>query len=162
GLRFLAAVRLSERDPSISAVITSARYVVALSELALKERLDDAELARRVAAFLERREHRVRRDIGKIGKIIDVRQLTDSVAVGGEAAHAVLDRAGIVGRVVPLELALPIRQNGSAKVAEVVDAVLGETGFPHRAVRAALLASGKSPLLATAPRDDALRAVAER
>src|SRR5690606_32894557 len=125
GLRFLAAVRLSERDPSISAVITSARYVVALSELALKERPDDAELARRVAAFLERREHRVRRDIGKIGKIIDVRQLTDSVAVGGEAAHAVLDRAGIVGRVVPLELALPIRQNGSAKVAEVVDAVLG-------------------------------------
>jgi hypothetical protein len=59
---------------------------------------------------------------------------------------AALREAGIVGEVVALDMTLVISQSGSAKVAEVVQAVTGREGFEHLAVRAALLADGTTPL----------------
>jgi hypothetical protein len=90
--------------------------------------------------------HVIMRTIKGIGKKVDVRRFIERLAVGGDGARAELARAGLVGRLVPLEITLSIGPSGSAKVAEVVEALLGQAAFPHRAVRTALLAGDLSPL----------------
>ena len=49
-------------------------------------------------------------------------------------------------RMIPLDVTIEIGQRGSAKVAEVVEALLGAKDFPHRGVRSALLAGVGTPL----------------
>jgi radical SAM-linked protein len=146
GLTFVDAARLTDRDPSISAVVTGARYVVALPEKALGALGGRAALVERVEEFLAKSEHKLRRDIEGLGKIIDVRSFTESLRVGDDDALAALERAGLVGALVPLELTTRMGQNGTTKVSEVVRAVIGETSFPHHAVRTALLAGTTHPL----------------
>jgi hypothetical protein len=80
-----------------------------------------------------------------VGKLVDVRRFTVALNIGGSEAELALSRAGLVGELVPLEVTISIGQNGSAKVSEVVEGVLGEA-FPHHAVRVALLAGATTPL----------------
>ncbi len=56
-----------------------------------------------------------------------------------------LERAGIVGNVLPLDVTVRMDPSGAAKVTEIVNAVLG-SDVPHVAVRAALLAGDTTPL----------------
>jgi hypothetical protein len=50
-----------------------------------------------------------------------------------------------MGDLLPIEALVLLGPTGSAKAAEVVEAVLGP-GFPHKAVRLQLLAGSTSPL----------------
>jgi hypothetical protein len=105
-----------------------------------------AGLEQRLQAFLEKAECVVRRDVDGIGKMVDVRRFTQSARIGDGAAEQLLLDAGLRGALIPLDVTMRITQNGSAKIGEVVEAVLGEKGFPHQAVRVALLAGDKTPL----------------
>jgi hypothetical protein len=127
-------------------VIDRARYVVAFAEKALAAFGGSAGLAARVTEFLAREEYKVRRDVDGIGKWVNVRGFVQALALGGDSAQASLEEAGLVGVLVPLEVELSIAQNGTAKVAEVVEALFGEKGVPHHAVRVALLGGANSPL----------------
>jgi radical SAM-linked protein len=146
GITFLAAVRLGDRDPAVSAIVSAARYVVALPVRALNGLGGVSGLSERVAAFLAKSEHKLRRDIEGLGKIVDVRHFTEYAGVGDASASAVLERAGLVGDLVPLELTIRMGQNGSAKASEVLEAIVGEPHFPFHAVRRALVAGATHPL----------------
>jgi hypothetical protein len=153
GLKFVAATRLADADANVGSLITAARYVVAFARSSLAP-LGGAEgLDALVQAFLARSEHRIRRDVGGVGKIVDVRRFTLGARLGGSLEQELLQRAGLIGELLPLELTISVGASGSAKVAEVVEAILGEPGFPHRAVRTALLAGASSPLDLPATRE---------
>jgi radical SAM-linked protein len=143
GLQFLAAARLTPLDPPLAKLIDAARYVIALPELSLVELGGRAGLEARVAEFLATQSHRVRREIKGIGKWVDVRELVADLRLGDAESLAQLERAGFVGRIVPLEVTIRLSQQGSAKVSEVVEALFG-AGFPHKALRCGLLAQGGS------------------
>jgi radical SAM family uncharacterized protein/radical SAM-linked protein len=145
GLRFLAAIPLEPGDPAVASVVTGARYVVALARDVLAARGGEVALLERIEALLARSEAVVRRDVGGVGKLVDVRKYLRALRLGGDAARADLAAAGIVGSVVPLELELAITPTGSAKVSEAVEALFGEA-VPHLGVRAALLAGAGTPL----------------
>ncbi len=144
GLAFCDAVELEPGDPPISAIVTAADYVVALAPTAFHE-LGGAEgLSELVERLLAKSEAPVRRDIGGVGKIVDVRRFLTAIAPGGDAARGVLERAGIVGHAVPLEITVAMGPTGSAKVAEVVEALVGRP-LGHLAVRSRLWAGGGTP-----------------
>ncbi len=146
GLRFVAVQRLEAKDPSVSAIVNAGRYVIAFAEKSLAALGGSAGLALRIQEFMARSTHIVRRDIDGIGKMVDVRRFTGSLALGGTEADDALSRAGLIGALIPVELTLLFSQSGSAKVTEVVEAITGERGFPHHAVRVALLAGATTPL----------------
>jgi radical SAM-linked protein len=139
GVRFVAAERLSPGEPSLGSTITAARYVIALAEDAVDALGGVTVLAQRVSAFLAQPEARVMRKIDGIGKIVDVRRLVTDLRIGGIRARAALAEAGVVGRAVPLEATIQISQTGSAKVSELMEALLGDAKFPHVALRSALV-----------------------
>jgi len=145
GLKFHDAAVLAGNAPALSSLITGARYVVALPARALDARGGRTALEQRVREFLGEESVRVRREIKGIGKWIDVRRLVGKLDVGDETAEAALHAAGFVGRMVPLVATIAISPAGSAKIAEVVEAVLG-SDFPFQAVRVALLAGSRTPL----------------
>jgi radical SAM-linked protein len=146
GLRFVAAVRLEAGDPAVSAVVNAARYVIAFADSALRPLGGRAALAQKVEAFLAKSEHVVRRNVEGVGKLVDVRRFTLDARLGDSDAEQTLRDAGLVGALVPLEVTLSITQNGSTKITELVESVLGEPGFPHHAVRVRLLAGATTPL----------------
>jgi radical SAM-linked protein len=146
GLRFVAAVPLQTGDPAVSAVVSAGRYLIAFAESALRPLGGRAALWQKVSAFLAKSEHVVRRNIEGVGKLVDVRRFTLDARLGDSQAEQLLRDAGLVGTLVALELTLAIGQTGSAKVSEFVESVFGEAGFPHHAVRVALLAGSTTPL----------------
>ncbi|HET9933454.1 MAG TPA: TIGR03960 family B12-binding radical SAM protein [Polyangiaceae bacterium] len=146
GLRFLSAVPLEPKDPSVSAIVDAGRYLIAFAEQALKPIGGRQGLEQRVQAFLDKAECVVRRDVDGIGKMVDVRRFTQSARLGDIGAEQLLLDAGLRGALVPLEVTMRITQNGSAKIGEVVEAIFGEKAFPYQAVRVALLAGDKTPL----------------
>ena len=145
GLRFLDATLLTADDPPVSSVVTAARYVVGLAGPTLADIGGEALLAERIATLLSKTEAPVRRDLGGVGKVVDVRKFLRSFAIGGDAAFEALERAGIVGALLPLEVVIAITPTGSAKIAEAVEALLGGPA-PHLSVRVALLAGSGTPL----------------
>ena len=68
---------------------------------------------------------------------MNVREFVREIVVGGADANDALERAGLVGDLVPLLVDVEIRGSGSVKIAEVVEALAGGE-LPHRAVRVAL------------------------
>jgi radical SAM family uncharacterized protein/radical SAM-linked protein len=145
GLRFHAATVLEKDAPALSSVITAARYAVALAESSMRALGGRAALEQLVQDFLAKDRLLVRREIKGLGKLIDVRRLVSELAVGDEAAREALRSAGFVGRLLPLTCTIAVSPNGSAKIAEVVEALLG-ADFPYQALRMALLAGGRTPL----------------
>jgi radical SAM family uncharacterized protein/radical SAM-linked protein len=138
GLRFLEARLVPNKEKSITAVVSGASYVIAFADSSLGEFGGRAGLAELVTAFLARSEQRVRRNVEGLGKLVDVRAFTLSLEVGGNDAHEALERAGVVGRMVPIVATMKIGPSGSAKISELVEALVGRAGFPHQAVRIAL------------------------
>ncbi len=145
GLRFLGACRLEQQDKGVAAVITAARYVLALPESVVAERGGLAFVEQAIAELLAKPELIIRRNIDGLGKKVDVRRFLQSLRVGSAEDRAALARAGLLGDLLPLEAVVALGPTGSAKAAEVVEALFGP-GFPHKAVRVELLAGGASPL----------------
>ncbi|HWZ87412.1 MAG TPA: TIGR03960 family B12-binding radical SAM protein [Polyangiaceae bacterium] len=146
GLEFKTVVRLSANDRVITTIVTGARYVIALAESAVKDLGGIAGLERCIAEFLAKSECKLRRDIEGVGKFINVRQFVEQMSIGGDESLALLERAGLVGRMIPVDVTIEIGQRGSAKIAEVVEALTGLPHFPHRGVRTVLMAGRGTPL----------------
>ena len=145
GIAFMSVQPLSSSDRVITTIITGARYVIALAESALRELGGLAALTARIAEFMSKTECTVRRDMDGIGKLINVRQFVLEMSIGGDESTALLERAGLIGRMVAIDVTIEVGQRGSTKVSEVVEALLGARDFPHRGVRSALLAGEGTP-----------------
>jgi radical SAM family uncharacterized protein/radical SAM-linked protein len=145
GLHFLGARKLEPQDKGVAAVISAARYLLALPESVVRERGGVAFLEQAIAEFLGKSELVVRRSIDGLGKKVDVRRFVRELRLAGPEAEQALRSAGLIGDLLALEAVVELGPTGSAKVAEVVEAVLGP-GFPHKGVRVALLAGDRSPL----------------
>lgn len=148
GLRFVDGVEIGPDDQPISKVVDEARYVLALSAMALTRVFAGAdpevELERRLRAFAERDVVTVVRDVKGIKRTLDVKQTVLQVGLGGPAAQKAVAQAGLTGRVVLLELGLRIEPTGTARPQEVLEA-LGLEG-PFVAIRTELLGAGRNPL----------------
>ena len=138
GLAFRAGARLGPDDAGITKILTSARYLVAMARSALADRGGEEELAAGLARFLASPEHKVRREIEGLAKYVDVRSYVTHASIGGAEAHAEARRAGLVGDLVFLAFDVKILGSGGVKTTELVEAITGDTAFPHRAIRAAL------------------------
>jgi radical SAM-linked protein len=145
GLQFKSVQPLTSNDRVITTIVSGARYVIALAESALTDLGGVPELERRIAAFLAKTECIVRRDVEGLGKNVNVRLFVEELQIGGDASRELLERAGLIGRMVPIDVKIEIGQRGSAKVAEVVEALFGVRDFPHRGVRCQLLAGEGTP-----------------
>ncbi|MEZ4222193.1 MAG: TIGR03960 family B12-binding radical SAM protein [Polyangiaceae bacterium] len=145
GLRFTGATRLGNDDPGLSRIVNGARYVIALAESALSDLGGRQGVQAAIDAFLAKDQVVVRRTIKGIGKNVNVRHFVTELRLGDETAHAVLARAGVVGNLLPLAVAMQFDASGAAKISEVVQAVFGSEA-PHVAVRSALLAGGHAPM----------------
>ena len=145
GLQFLGAERLEQQDKGVAAVITAARYVLALPESVVRERGGVAFVEQAIAEFLAKPELIVQRKIDGLGKKVDVRRFVRSARLGGDEEQAALARAGLLGQLLPVDVVVELGPSGSAKATEVAQALFGP-GFPHKAVRLALLAGEHSPL----------------
>ncbi|HET7543569.1 MAG TPA: TIGR03960 family B12-binding radical SAM protein [Polyangiaceae bacterium] len=146
GIAFKQVLPLSSSDRVITTIVTGARYVIALAESALVELGGVPELQRRMAEFLAKTECKVRRDVEGLGKMVDVRRFVQKMQLGGDESRELLEHAGLIGRMIALDVTIEIGQQGSAKVSEVVEALFGVRDFPHRGVRSALLAGSGTPL----------------
>jgi radical SAM-linked protein len=145
GLSFLDAVLLGPDDPPVSSIVNAARYVVGLAAPTLRDSGGEAALVKRIGALLAKTEAIVRRDVGGVGKKVDVRRYLRELSLGDERALEALERGGIVGALLPLEVTIAITPTGSAKISEVVEALFGHP-VEHLSVRAALLTSAGTPL----------------
>ncbi|HEX3853182.1 MAG TPA: TIGR03960 family B12-binding radical SAM protein, partial [Polyangiaceae bacterium] len=145
GIEFKSVQSLSNNDRVITTIITGARYVIALAESALNELGGIPVLEQRIAEFMAKTECTVRRDLEGLGKFINVRQFVLCMQIGGDESLAVLEHAGLIGRMIPVDVTIEIGQRGSTKVAEVVEALFGARDFPHRGVRCELLAGEGTP-----------------
>ncbi|MDI3286720.1 TIGR03960 family B12-binding radical SAM protein [Polyangium sp. 15x6] len=140
GLRFRGAALLGPEDAAISRVIRGARYVLAFARSALvvppgqtaEEMLASACRAAMAAPSLP-----IRREIEGIGKVVDVRKYLLSAEVGGAEARAALERAGLLGDLVTLDVFVEITGSGAAKSSEIAAVISGEGGVApaHRAIR---------------------------
>ena len=147
GLRFLGAVRIAPEDPGLARVTSAARYVLGVAESALAEIGGRAGLTQRVAAFLAEERVVVRRDVKGLGKLIDVRSLVSDIVLGAETGFALLEAAGVAGRVLPLEMSIGIHPTGSVRLTEVAEVLLGRRDFPFQGLRAAFMAGSAKNLL---------------
>ncbi|NLE88641.1 MAG: TIGR03960 family B12-binding radical SAM protein [Myxococcales bacterium] len=138
GLEFTGAALLGPNDPGLSKLIRSAVYVVGLDSTAVARLGGRSRLEQLMAEFFERPEALVRRDVKGIGRQIDVRAGVTELALGDERAEAVLRRAGVVGRLTPLVMTVPMGGQGAVRIAEVLEAVFGDRELPHVGVRSAL------------------------
>jgi radical SAM-linked protein len=145
GLHFLGARLLEPQDKGVTAVITAARYVLALPERVVAERGGVSFVEQAVREFLAKPELIVRRNIDGLGKKVDVRHFVRAAELGDEADRAALARAGLLGDLLPVSVLVALGPSGSAKAGEVAEAIFG-AGFPHKAVRVQLLAGTNSPL----------------
>jgi radical SAM family uncharacterized protein/radical SAM-linked protein len=145
GIAFKSVQPLSNNDRVITTIVTGARYVIALAESALADLGGVPELERRMAEFLAKTECTIRRDVEGLGKMVNVRQFVEKMSLGGDDSRELLERAGLIGRMIAVDVTIEIGQRGSAKVSEVVEALFGVRDFPHRGVRSALLAGAGTP-----------------
>jgi radical SAM-linked protein len=132
-ITFLDARVLGPNDGGVARVINRAEYVVGLPAAALEALgVDEATLAARVRArFAE--PLKVVRDVKGIKRTIDVSSYLTHAAIG--EGHAELDRAGVVGGLLPLAFAVRVAGQGGVRPSEVLEALLGTRELPLRIVR---------------------------
>ena len=116
-----------------------------MPESVVRERGGLPFLENAIADFFAKPEVIVRRSIDGLGKKVDVRRFVRTLSIGGDTEREALAQAGLLGDLVPLVAVVELGPSGSSKAAEVVEALFGQ-GFPHKAVRVALLAGDLSPL----------------
>jgi radical SAM-linked protein len=138
GLHFLRGVALGPQDAGVSRIVDGARYAVAIAKSVLAEKGGVAWLEERVRALLASPEAMVTRRIEGIGKRVDVRGFVRAISVDSTDARDATAHAGLVGDLVSLCVDVDIRGSGAVKIAEVVEAITGDSETPHRAVRVAI------------------------
>ncbi|HEX9619661.1 MAG TPA: TIGR03960 family B12-binding radical SAM protein [Polyangiaceae bacterium] len=143
GLRFVGAVRLDGGAPTLARSIAAARYVLAVDPDAAG---GEALLRRRVEELLARPEARVRRELKGLAKLVDVRQKVLGLAVGGDTARAALERAGVQGATLTLEMELSCDPSGSVRLVEVLEALTGDASLPFLGVRVEFVDRDGKPL----------------
>lgn len=154
GLHFLEARPLGAQETRVNVGISGATYLLAVPRkficgLSAAGNLEPLETA--IAGFLQASTATVMRRIKGIGKVVDVRQYVEELAV--EEHHTTtLTRAGLVGALIPIRAKVRITQQGAVKTSEIVEALgqhfarpLAEP-IPHRAVRLELHAGESSPM----------------
>lgn len=143
GLRFVDARRVAPGEPRVNALISGARYWLGLAHDEVERWGGVARLHERIAEFLASRECRLVRRVKGIGRPIDVRAYVRQLEV--PVLDDVPSRVGLVGRVVPLLVTTTLSQAGGVKTSEIVQALMQQDGFPHRAVRVGLLSDSGTP-----------------
>jgi radical SAM family uncharacterized protein/radical SAM-linked protein len=136
GLRFVGGVRLGSGDAAVMRIVNVARYVVGIPRMAVDALGGDTGLRERISQLMIASEVTVVRRIDGIGKKIDVRDFLHRINVAPDAS--LLERAGIGGDLVTLAVEVDVRGSGGVKIAEVVEALFGDSEVPHRAVRVEL------------------------
>ena len=140
GLAFRGGVALGPDDAGITKILTGARYLLAFARSALAAQGGEAWLGAAVQRFLAAPEYKVRREIDGLAKYVDVRSFVTGARIAGSEAAEETARAGLVGDLVVVEVDVKLLGSGGVKAVEIAEAITGEHGFPHRAVRAALYA----------------------
>ena len=140
GLAFRGAVALGPEDASITKILGGARYLLAFARSALRDHGGEAWLAAGLERFLAAPEWKVRREIEGLAKYVDVRSYVTGARLGGLDAAGETARAGLIGDLAVIEVDVKLLGSGGVKAVEIAEAITGEQGFPHRAVRAALYA----------------------
>lgn len=131
GLTFLRAERLEPGSPTIARRIAGARYAVVVSRAALRDVLGptsdvDAFIAERAAAVLAAPEIRVRRTIGELSKMVDVRSFLRDLRPLDSDSLALVARTGLIGDFVGFDARAIITGSGAAKPSEIAAVALGE------------------------------------
>jgi radical SAM-linked protein len=158
GLRFAGGEVLGAGDAGITRVVDAARYVVGIPLAAIVARGGERWLRDRIEQAILAKDLPVVRRIEGIGKRVEVRGFLLSIEVS-EQARQCLERAGLVGDLVPIAVDVEVRGSGGVKIAEVIEAVCGDPDVPHRAVRV-MLGARRSDGSLIAPLDlEALRAM---
>jgi radical SAM-linked protein len=147
GFEFLGARPIGPGAPAVGRVIVGARYLVLLSENTVADHGGRAWLEACVQKFLAEESIRVIRRTRGLGKPIDVRRAVKGLQV-------LRDRPELLDSVVAsashyvLEIEQVMGHQGSAKLSEVIEALLQAPGFPYLAVRTRLLPpdSTRTPL----------------
>jgi radical SAM family uncharacterized protein/radical SAM-linked protein len=143
GLEFTAAKRLGPQDPGITRVIDSARWALAFARKALEG--GEEALSARIASALASESLPVVRQVERTVKTMDVRTYLMTAEIGVPWAASAIRNAGMVGDLVIVGAETKILGSGAVKASEIATALAG-ADVPHKAVRAALLAAGESPL----------------
>jgi radical SAM family uncharacterized protein/radical SAM-linked protein len=159
GLRFVGGAKLGLGDAAVSRFVDTARYAVGIPRDVVERRGGEAWLRERVEATMEAKSRVVMRRIDGVGKRVDVRSFLRSLALDDESAKARMIRAGLVGDLLVMSAEVEVRGSGGVKISEVLEAVVGETELPHRAVRTALGARRADGSLAGPLELEALRAI---
>jgi hypothetical protein len=140
GLAFRGAVALGPEDASITKILGGARYLLAFARSALADHGGEEWLTAGLERFLAAPEWKVRREIEGLAKYVDVRSYVTGARLGGMDAAGETARAGLIGDLAVIEVDVKLLGSGGVKAVEIAEAITGEQGFPHRAVRAALYA----------------------
>src|SRR5690606_23349959 len=104
-----------------------------------------------IAGFLRTPSPKVVRRIKGIGKVVDVREYVDELAID-DTHIATLAHAGLVGALIPIRAKVRITPPGAVKSSEVMEALCQyvtpvlAAPLPHRAIRLALHAGDGSPM----------------
>jgi radical SAM-linked protein len=143
GLAFTGARKLERVDGVLATSIAGARYLIAFARMALSTGDVSAEemLAARCADVMSQASIAFVRRIDGIGKTLDVRRYLTRAELAGPSAQAELDRAGLVGDLVVIEVECAIpSMGGGVKAVEVAAVIAGDgvTAPPHRSVRVEL------------------------
>jgi radical SAM-linked protein len=165
GLYFLDARPLGDQESRVNVGISGATYLLAVSRKVVQELSADGSmepLETAIAGFLQAPSTKVMRRIKGIGKVVDVREYVEELAIEDEH-QATLTHAGLIGDLIPIRAKVRILPTGAVKSSEIVEAIcqhLAQTlaePLPHRAVRLALHAGDSSPMQKAA-RSDSLPA----
>jgi len=140
GLVFRDGVTLGPEDAGITKILSGARYLLAFARSAIAAQGGEKWLADGVERLLAASEWKVRREIEGLAKYVDVRSFVTGARLGGAEALGETARAGLLGDLAVVELDVKLLGSGGVKATELAEAITGEQGFPHRAVRAALYA----------------------
>jgi radical SAM family uncharacterized protein/radical SAM-linked protein len=159
GLRFVGGAKLGPGDAAVSRVIDTARYAVGIPRDVVERRGGEAWLRERAHAAMETRSLVVMRRIDGVGKRVDVRPFLRSLDVADACGGELMTRAGILGDLLVIHAEAEVRGSGGVKISEVLEAVVGDTELPHRAVRTGLGARRPDGSLAGPLDLEALRAI---
>lgn len=138
GLVWRHGALLREGDRGLAKVIDGARYAVGIPRRALAEGRLEAEVAR----VLETPSIRlVRRFERGLAKAVEAKRFLRGLSPLDPRAAAFLERAGVVGDLVPLLVDVAITGEGGVKISEVMEALFGknedgDVAVPYHAVRA--------------------------
>ena len=160
-ITFFDACVLGPNDGGVSRVIDTARYAVGLPASALEVLglSSESELKAFVEARLQQKLTVVR-DVKGIKRTIDVQHYLRHAQVG--EGRAELERAGVLGDLVPMAFEVHIAGQGGVRPSEVLEALLGTRELPTRVVRSFMgVADGTTPMELEVLRARALAHAAE-